>query len=304
MSNPYPLKRTGMAVQLSLLEESRLRDPQADDRTHVIRLADQVIADLDPSPPVRVEMVASYLGISQVRLSPLDSAGCLVTDTSSGRVTIHVRVRDSQPRRRFTALHEATHTFFPGYARKTQWRCNPQAELEGPMVEQLCDVGAAEMLIPRRLAGPQLERAGFGMTTVEELRREYDASLQAAANRVVELYPEDTLLLTLEVMTKPSQASVPGAEPCLRVRSFSCSGEWPFVRRFKSVPAGSPLMRALEGEAVDERGALKDLTAQPVERVEVSARVYPFVDQEGVRHERVLALYRRLPYKPSRRVAL
>jgi hypothetical protein len=212
-------------------------------------------------------------------------------------VEIRLRRSDHPRRQRFSGFHEISHTFMPGYRLAVQWRCEPSpARLAKPTVEVLCDVGASELLLPRRLVAADLRAAEFGLQTVCDLSEVYDASLQASAHRLVDLWPEDVLLVVAEVANKPSD--VHDAAPCLRVKYSATSGDWPFVRTHKSIADDEPVGRALAGELVDEPTALRGICAGEVEGLHVSARLCPYTDTQGERHDRVLALYRRPASRP------
>lgn len=239
-------------------------------------------------------MVASYQGISRVITCPLPNAGCLLTDAATGCLEIRLRESDHPRRRRFSGFHEVSHTFMPGYQLQMQWRCDPPlADRTKIDLEALCDVGASELLLPRRMVSPDLAAGDFGMQTVFDLSEVYEASLQATGHRIVDLWPEDVMFLVALVQNKPAERNDPTAEPVLRISYARRRGAWPFVRPFKSVADGDPLMRALQGEVVDEYCELGDFCASPVRGVHVSARLCPYTDAQGVRHARVLALYRR-----------
>jgi hypothetical protein len=265
--------------QLSLLEQAREREPRLDDPARVELLAAEILRELDIEPPVDLKIVASYQGIARIERAALPCAGCLVTDPSSGQLVVRLRAGDGRRRQRFTGFHEVTHTFMPGYRLVTQWRCNPVTyRNEKVDIEALCDVGAAELLLPSSLVRTDLRAAPFGLATVEHLAERYDASLEATAHRVVDLWPEDVLFVALEVTRKPSERNDARAAPKLRVRYSSARGAWPFVRRHKSVPDGDPLLRALEGEHIDERAELSSISATPVGDLDLSARLCPYVD--------------------------
>jgi Zn-dependent peptidase ImmA (M78 family) len=276
-----------MNRQLSLLEQHRLTHPQASDAEHVVRWADEVIAELGLEPPIDPAIVASYLGVARVETDDLDVAGCLVCQ----RMTLIIKVRRDDPaaRRRFTICHECCHTFFPGFARQTQFRCNPRIEDErARSLEQLCDAGASELLLPRRHFERDLAKMPFGVEGVSELAAQYEASLEATGHRVVIVSSEPILLTILEVANKPRDK--PGAHPQLRVRSSRSNAAFPFVRRHKSVSPGTPLHRALEGEVIHEITALDEICAEPMNDVEVSAKLCPY--GPGRQRLRVIALVR------------
>jgi len=207
---------------------------------------------------------------------------------------IRLRKSDHPRRQRFSGFHEVAHTFMPGYQLQIQWRCDPPRTDRSKLdLEALCDIGAGELLLPRRLLRPDLDSAAFGMQTVCDVADTYEASLQAAGHRLVDLWPEDAMFLVAEVQNKPSERSTPTAAPRLRVSYAWTRGNWPFIRPFKSVDEHDPLARTLNGELVEEITTLTTISAHDVEGVHVSARLCPFIDSAGRHHLRVLALYRR-----------
>lgn len=288
------LRSLANVAQLSLLEASRRDYPQLDDRDRVVRLADGLLLELAERPPISLDTVAAYQGISEIAYAPLPNAGCLVTEPT-GRSKICLRLGDHPRRQRFSGFHEVIHTFMPGYQLQIQWRCDPPVlDQSEASTEALCDHGAGEMLLPSRFVLPDLEAASFGMATVVTLADTYEASLQAAAHRFVSLWPEDSLLIVAEIGNKPREANDPSAAPKLRVKYGWRRGDWPFIRPHKSFDDGDPAQRALAGELVDERTALEGVSGERLPDVQVSARLCPYTDQRGMRRDRVLALYRRL----------
>jgi len=272
--------------QLSLLEQQRLSHPNVSDDEHVVRWAADVVHELGLEPPVDPELIASYLGVSDVESCDLDVAGCLWCGRD--RVVIKVRRADHPRRRRFTVCHECSHTFFPGFARQTQFRCNPGSErARDPKLERLCDVGASELLLPRRQFSADIKEAGFSLDSVELFGGRYEASLEATAQRAVALNGRPSLFIALEVMNKTRETD-PFAPPKLRVaRSRSNSGALPFVPRYKSVSEGTPLHRALTGDLVNEVGPLPELLGD--ERpMEIHARRYDYGADGHI--ERVVAV--------------
>jgi hypothetical protein len=253
-----------------------------------------LLTELDEYPPISLETVASYQGITNVSSTALPNAGCLLTNPSTGRSEIRLRAGDPLSRRRFTGFHEVAHTFMPGYQLRIQWRCDPpttdQAQAD---VEALCDVAAGEMLLPKRFVSADLVDASFGIRTVINLADRYEASLEASAHSFVTLWPEDCLLIVAEVANKPSEAGNPTAPAKLRVSYAWRRGDWPFIRRHKSFSGDDPLQRALAGEIVDETTTVDEVSATRLNDLHVSARLCPYTDARGTRHDRVLAFYRR-----------
>jgi hypothetical protein len=275
---------------LSDLDLARLERPGESDVTLVRRLALQAVCELELAAPVDPGLVASYRGISRVEEVDQPWAGCLTHD---GEETVaRVRAGDSPRRKRFTTLHEVEHTYLPGFT-VTQYRCDPSpsAPHKGrEPVEKLADVGASELMFPRDQFLADLAGNRIGFDLVEDLADHYDASLGATALRVVSLAPTDSLLICVEPGVKPTQ---PHAEPLPRIRWSSANGEWPYIPRHKSIPNGGPMHRAMHGELVDGIDDLPGLTSSPIHHVDISCRLYPYVDSQGEIRDRVLCLVTR-----------
>lgn len=280
-----------MARLLSLLEMERLARPGATDRACIRAVAAGLIDELGVGePPIDVAMVASALDIQRVVPDhQMAAAGCLIPRSQGTEV--RVRASDPTPRQRFTVCHECGHTFFPGYALQSHYRCAPQSlTSEGRDLETLCDVAASELLLPRRLLRPAVLDAGLSLGAIEDLADVFAASLVATGAAVVGLQQRPTALLTFRMRQKPRETGTE-AEPKLRLDSFVTVGDWPFLRRFKSAEPHDVFDRASKGEIVSERGVTIKGICPPV-HCDVESRLYPYVVQ-GSREHRVLALLTR-----------
>lgn len=256
-------------AQLSLFEQYRFSDPSLTDEQVVAAISAQVLLDADAMPPVDAEMLASVCGIEHVEHRLQIPAGMLFE--RDGRLVASIRVTDGLERGRFTLLHEGGHTFQPGYLRVTQHRCFGQQTRE----EHLCDVAAAEMLLPRCFFLPDVEEAGDGLEAVGLLASAYISSIQATALRVVTLSREPVALLVFKMAHKPSERGRESVyTPRLRLQWSATAGAWPFIRRDKSVSVRSAIGRAWDGELVRELATLDELFSPAPGPVRVDARRY------------------------------
>lgn len=255
--------------QLSLFERHRLESPQLSDDEIVREISEHLLDETAVTPPVNVELMASMRGIVRIEQHVQAYAGMLAPGPSG--MVAHVRAGDCQERQRFTVLHETGHTLLPGFTESRHFRC------AGPRVweERMCDTTAGELLLPRRYFVADLRRTGLTMAGVGSLAKTYEASVEATAVRSVDLSPSDALLLAFNVRHKPSEAGMEtDLPPKLRLDWSYGKGQWPFLRRHKSVDEGSAFARAHEGELVEETGELGSLTADDVGPVRISARRY------------------------------
>src|SRR5688572_12780416 len=109
--------------QLSLFETRRLERPGLADADIVRSISRELIAETGVRPPVPVDVLASFRGIGAIFDAEIDSAGIMSREGS--RLVVRVRSSDGAARKRFTVLHEAAHTYLPGFADRTHHRCSP-----------------------------------------------------------------------------------------------------------------------------------------------------------------------------------
>lgn len=277
--------------QLSLFEQSKEETPNRSDAECIRSVAQRLIDQFALVPPVDERIVASAMGIRGLHRSEIPWAGCLLSE--NGEIIIKIRRSDSRGRQRFTAFHEIAHTFLPGFRLAPQFRCDPgpQAAAITPE-ENLCDIAAAELLFPRPHMQADVRAASFDIASINSLRHRYDASLEATAIQFVNHWPEDALLVVLEVRQKPSEMGT-RAIPKLRVRYAHASGRWPFIPRHKSVAIDSRLATALHGLPVSGESSLDGLVDPSLVTAELAAQSCPFVDRRGTETRRVVAIYRK-----------
>lgn len=278
---------------LSDFERVQLASPGTPDAELVVQLAQETLDDLGLEPAINHEIVASYRDVIRIEEADIPWSGH-ISQTPDGLV---ITARASHPwgKKRYTFFHEILHTYMRGFGVQTQYRCHPGTSSDmspgrDRALEALCDLGAAELLFPRAMFLDDLAGNPITLDLVEQLADRYDASLEATARRVVAVHPRPTLLLALEPACKPTQ---PHAKPILRVQWKHAGDDWPFVPQHKSVPDNGVFGRALHGEAINETTSLGDLTNPTISRAFVSAALYPYYDDQGEHHMRVLALITR-----------
>ena len=154
-------------------------------------------------------------------------------------------------------------------------------------VEQLCDIAAAEMLLPRTFFRNDLASNPFGLSTVEALADRYQASIQATALRSVDLAATPAMLVVLEYGHKPAERGLEARRPPkLRVTWAHSAGRWPYPLRYKSVDEGSAIANAWNEPLASANANIDELLAEPVGHVELSAGRYGDKLLVLARHER------------------
>jgi len=152
--------------------------------------ADQVLREIDERwspPPFDPFLVVQALGIrcQGVEAPWLEDAMICVQD---GQPTILYRPERSQVRTRFNIFHELAHTLFPDYQYNSLYRTTSRPRLFEPegQLECLCDIAAAEFIMPMDLFRADLQERGFGAAQVPDLCARFGASMEAVCLRMVE----------------------------------------------------------------------------------------------------------------------
>lgn len=145
------------------------------------------------TPPVEVNRLALCQDVIEIRESHLGTTDAHLTPSETGFV-VEVSAFASPQRKRFSIAHEIAHTFFNPVTRTyrrsglavTVARERPEIVIE----ESLCDIAAAEMLMPEHLFREAAMRERPSIAAVQGLASLFDTSLEATALRYAVLSPE------------------------------------------------------------------------------------------------------------------
>lgn len=156
-----------------------------DEITAVAR-ARQLLSQLGVSSfPVDVASIAAAQGFEVRESDKLERGEAGNTFVKNGGRIIVLNKSDHAYRRRFTALHEiAHHVLNLSSAHGTKLASNELERYRGrPKEEVLCDVFAAECLVPWQLIQPLTEDLDFTAETVRDLSDRFEASKPCVASR-------------------------------------------------------------------------------------------------------------------------
>jgi Zn-dependent peptidase ImmA (M78 family) len=131
--------------------------------------------------PVSVEMYAKEVEAvvrPQADLGPDEAGYCF---QNNGKRFICTNANDSSERQRFTACHEVAHIRLglPSQHASLPW----WSYAKRPLAEILCDVFAAELLLPYDLFQPEAEKSNISLFTIDELAGRFQASVTATGSR-------------------------------------------------------------------------------------------------------------------------
>lgn len=146
------------------------------------------------------------------------------------RLTIHFNPSQPRGRRRYSIAHELAHSLFPDAAEQTRHRSATTAGSDDWQLELLCNMGAAELLMP---VGT-MEVAPDEQLTVDQLLRlrvQYDVSVEAMALRLVHLSRRPVAIFAA---SRPA----PDAHE-YRIDYLRAAAPWRGVRSPRALPATS-----------------------------------------------------------------
>jgi len=175
-------------------------------------------------PPFNPYLVAETLGIPIQESDELGPWDALLVPTGGDgfRIVSNSRIR-SEGRRRFSIAHEIGHTLLPdaekSYHLRTKAREQYYGSEEARQEERLCDLAAAEMLMPRRVFGESMATHGFRAAAVPLLAEFYGVSREAAALRMVEMRDKPSAIGFFKYGIRPSAVGKPEGSLSLAERA-------------------------------------------------------------------------------------
>jgi Zn-dependent peptidase ImmA (M78 family) len=242
------------------------------------RLVFDAIEEGWSGPPFDPFELAEQRGIPIVPRQDLYDARLVVDESSRPRIEFnptrpHGRVR-------FSIAHELAHTFFPDYPEFARHRTGPHAAADEWQLELLCDVAAAEMLMPIG-SFRDLEDEPLQIETLMDYRKRFEVSTEALLLRVIKLTPRPAAVIAT------SRADGNDLESPFRVDYVvpSAAGWDPPIRRGAMVPARSVL-----GDCTAVGYTAKREWSLTAKREAVDAQAVGVAPFPGQRLPRVLAL--------------
>ncbi len=141
-------------------------------------------------PPYDSFRLADALGIEVVARQDLEDARLVQVE---GRPRIEFNPQRRPARIRFSVAHEIGHLLFDDYGDRTRYRDMDQRRADDWQLEVLCNVAAAELLMPAG-ALPIGETTNLDLVRLLDLRATFGVSTEALLRRLVRLTAHPTCL--------------------------------------------------------------------------------------------------------------
>lgn len=173
-------------------------------------------------PPYDPLKLASLRGIRSRQADGVFSIEAQLTPMDGKQLLLEFNPDRAPARKNYSISHELVHTLFDDcYEMVHHRKSDPKAFDPEQEIEHLCQVGAAEILMPEDDFLIDLEEVGLSLDGVTRLCSRYEASREAVARRMLALTNETGALVFLSRRLKPAEkngAYFNGFEPQEKLR--------------------------------------------------------------------------------------
>ena len=184
--------------------------------------------------PLEFYLAAARATSREIADMAADEAGTCFP-MADGSYRICVNANDRIERRRFTICHEIAHIVL---GLKSEHKTEPWTAGR-PLAERLCDLFAAELLLPGKMFEPAAEDAPVSLAGIDALARRFEASVTATGSRYADSVSTPCAFV-LSHQGKVVYAS----------RSKALKDANAFIARHLELPAASISARLRAGEGV------------------------------------------------------
>ncbi len=186
ISQVSPLPRTSEDVTNFMIRRSR-------------ELVDELVKQRGrEEPPFLAEELAPLQCIKEIVKTDLGEVDALLIRRKDGYI-IKVNANSPATRQNYSCAHEIGHTFLHELERVPRFnneelRCD-ESRVIGNSKERLCQIAAAELLMPHHIFKRYLEYFGVSVSSIERLAEEFKVSIHATAIRIAEVSPEPCIAI-------------------------------------------------------------------------------------------------------------
>jgi uncharacterized protein DUF955 len=152
-----------------------------------------------------------------------------------GRVCLEFNPTRPRARVRFTIAHELSHTFFPDYKKAARYRSGPKVRADEWQLELLCNIAAAELLMPIG-SFQSLEDEPLRIERLMEVRKTFEVSTEALLLRIVRLTARPSAVFAAARLDGDRHDSAFRLDYVISSRSWTSA-----LRRGLEIPATSVL---------------------------------------------------------------
>ena len=186
--------------------------------------------------PLEPYLVAARAAVHEITDMAADEAGTCFP-MANGSYRICVNANDHVERRRFTVCHEIGHVVL---GLKSDHRTEPWTTGR-PLAERLCDMFAAELLLPGKLFEPAAEITPISLAGIDTLANQFEASVTSTGSR----YADSVSTPCAFVLSHKGRVINASRSKALKDANV-------FIERQLELPRGSVSAGTREGDTLDK----------------------------------------------------
>ena len=209
MKNNLYKQRWGHKSVLALLKKyPKFNNPVEIIKFQANNIIEKAISHGWEGPPFCPIKLASIIGINTATIEINSYYDARIITMPNKQLVIDYNNNKPSTRINFSICHEIIHTFFPDQFEMIRLRCKNKKKFDpNQELEKLCDVGAAELLMPADFFQNDLAKYGLKLESVDLLSDRYKASREAIINRMIHTSGIKCAAIILELTLKPSQTA-------------------------------------------------------------------------------------------------
>jgi len=172
--------------------------------SHVLQFADflREEAGLDDTPPIDLALIRRRFSLPKpIQAALTEQQGVLVDDEAG---VILIKEDDPEARQRFTYAHELMELLFAACTQYPEWS-QLRPLFSGPRKEQLCNQGAAALLMPQPAFGTRVTTEQICLAAGSRLAQLYETSFLATLRHMVCHASDPYALVLWRYALKPVQ---------------------------------------------------------------------------------------------------
>jgi len=179
------MSKTYQWTNRSVLDFAAGADPVATMEGRARALALEAMDEGWKGPPFDPLLLAQRLGLNVEARGDIPDAR--LVPSGHGKMVLEYNPTRPRGRLRFSIAHEIAHTLFDDCAKQIRNRGgHPSSEGDNWQLEVLCNIGAAELLMPSG-SFTQLADQRLSIQQVMDIRKQYDVSVEACLIRLIKL---------------------------------------------------------------------------------------------------------------------
>ena len=173
----------------------------------LIKKCEECLSDAEiKTYPVNLDLLGSFHGVTGIEKVALKESGRLLVK-DNGEYVIQVNKNHPEAKRRFTIAHEIGHILVEDAITESIVDTSVGNFNKNDETEYLCDVAAANLLMPASFFGDYVKGKRYCFDLVTKTAKAFNSSLEAVALNLVKRSSRTRAVIVWELAHKPKEES-------------------------------------------------------------------------------------------------